>query len=123
MTNDVTGSDRLISLGLRVRAIYTARRLYFPSGQLRDEDGVLWRWSAEADWKRGGPGHLVPDLADAVTVYALLVLAEAWSGTTHATIQREPDTARVTLSGDAGGASVGGKDLAEAVVKVLEAVG
>jgi len=122
MTN-VTGSDRMISLGLRARAALESLGGRVPGGQCRDDDGVLWRWSDEADWDRGGPGHLVPDLADAVTVYALLVLAEAWNGTTHATIQREPDTARVTLSGDAGGASVGGKDLAEAVVKVLESVG
>ena len=124
MTNDVTGSDRMISLGLRVRAIYVSRNgCPIPSGQLRDEDGVSWRWSDEADWKRGGPGYLVPDLADDVTVYALLAIAEAWNCTTHAAIQREPGKAQIILSGRAGRASEIGQDLAEAVVKVLEAVG
>jgi len=121
---NVTGSDRMISLGLRVRAIYAARNgCIIPSGQLRDEDGVSWCWSDEDDWKRGGPGHLVPDLADDVTVYALLAVAEAWNCTTHAAIQREPGKARVILSGRAGCASETGQDLAEAVVKVLEALG
>ena len=124
MTNDVTGSDRLISLGLRVRAIYVSRNgCPIPSGQLRDEDGVSWRWSDEADWKRGGPGRLVPDLADRATVYALLTIAEAWNVTHDATIWYGQTGARVTLAGGAGAVACGGADLAEAVVKVLEAVG
>jgi len=99
MTN-VTGSDRMISLGLRARAALESLGGRVPGGQCRDDDGVLWRWSDEADWDRGGPGHLVPDVADPATVGCLLALArEAWGDptiTTHcwrlspAAIARKP---------------------------------
>ena len=74
MTN-VTGSDRMISLGLRARAALESLGGRVPGGQCRDDDGVLWRWSDEADWDRGGSGHQIPDLSDEVTAAALFVAA------------------------------------------------
>ena len=124
MTTEVTGSDRLISLGLRARVVLERFGHHAPSGQLRDEHGVSWRWSDEADWNAGGSGHQIPDLSDRVTVFALLVVAESRRRVWEVDIYCGPMHADITLTG--GGAEVvseSGSDLAGAVVKVLEAVG
>lgn len=48
-----------------------------PSGQYRDEDGVLWTHTDERAWLAGGHGSPMPDLDDATTVLALLARVEA----------------------------------------------
>jgi len=75
MANEVTGSDRLIALGLRARAALERIRYYVPGGQMRDHCGVAWVKSDEADWNAGGSGHQVPDMSDQVTAAALFVIA------------------------------------------------
>jgi len=75
MKNNGTGHDRLIALGLRARAALERLGGCVPGGQCRDDRGVLWRWSDEADWNAGGSGHQIPDMSDQVTAAALFVIA------------------------------------------------
>ena len=111
---DPAADDRLIQLGMRVRAVYDRSRLQPSSPSSRDDDGVLWRLGSDGT-------TAIPDLSDRVTVFALLVIAEDWRGSDAATIYYRPDFAGVTLTDGVRSICTDGADLAEAVVCLLEA--
>lgn len=112
---DSAADDRLIQLGLRVRAVYDRGRLQPSSPSHRDANGALWRLGSDG-------ATAIPDLSDRVTVFALLDLAENWRGSDVTTIYYRSDFARITLARDSSLITVDGADLAEAVVCLLEAV-
>jgi hypothetical protein len=51
-----------------------------PGGQGRDNFGVMWVYSDEADWLAGGSGYQVPDLTDPATLGCLRAIVSEHVG-------------------------------------------
>jgi len=89
-----------------------------PGGQLRDQRGVLWIASDEADWNAGGPGDPLPVLSDPATLGVLLAaVRERWDDPTICAAH----TARWYVAARGGREGWSGDTEAEALVRALEA--